>query len=326
MKKLTKAGVALGAIAAALVVPTMPTTSAQESTPTGYTLSVTDGGCELMLIDLATGGLVDLPAGPSEAACAVDLAASPGGVVYGVSGDGGVPASVPQAVDVATLITYSADGAPTVTPINVADADGGGMIYGGIAVSPAGTVYVQLVADEAGCDTGAPPDTTPDTLGNEPEYAGDSVCLYTLDPATGVATLVGTTGLFETPFYGLASCGGLTTIAAEGEVGVYWASQSATTGLATPGPAVTEVPVGYDCNSTVGSPLWALTSPDASGPISPLATEVTISQVDPATGETTAIVAVGDATADLMALAVVPDAAPLPAVAVAEEVAPAFTG
>ena len=39
------------------------------------------------------------------------------------------------------------------------------------------------------------------------------MCLYTLDTGTGVATLVGTTGLFQTPFLGLTWCGGLTTIA-----------------------------------------------------------------------------------------------------------------
>src|SRR5687768_5515546 len=96
MKKLTKVGVALGAMAATLVVPAMPVTSAQETTPTGYTVSMGDDGCELTVIDLATGGLVDLPAAASPDACAIDLAASPAGVVYGVSFDGGMPSSVPQ--------------------------------------------------------------------------------------------------------------------------------------------------------------------------------------------------------------------------------------
>jgi hypothetical protein len=167
------------------------------------------------------------------------------------------------------------------------------------------------------------------------------VCLYSLNPTTGVASLVGTTGLFETPLFGLASCGSLASIALleedeEGITGV-WVSESATTGLATVGPDVETFPIGYDCDSTTGGPLWALTSPEAEGPLSPLATEVSVAQVDPETGATTVVVPVADPTADLMALAVVPDAAPTPpttpttpttapAAAAAAVVAPTFTG
>lgn len=331
MKKLTKVGVALGALAATLILPSVPATSAQEtpSTPTGYTLVAGDSGCELAVIDLTTGALTDLAAGPSEDACALDLAASPAGVVYGITFEGGIPSSTPQAVDAASLVTYSMNGTPTLTPINVPSADEGSLIYGGIAVSASGTLYVHLVTDEAECDTGTTPDTTPDTV-LEPEYAGDSVCLYTLNPSTGVATIVGTTGLFETPFFGLASCGSLTSIsfAQDSEASIaYWTTENASTGEAFPGAVVQSFPVGYDCNSVAGSPLWALTSPESDGPFSPLATQVSVAQVDASTGTITTIVPVSDASADLLGLAVVPTAAPTPPPAASPAVVtPAFTG
>ena len=94
-------------------------------------------------------------------------------------------------------------------------------------------------------------------------------------------------------------------------------------------PAVVEFPLGYDCDSTTGGPLWSLQSPNGEF-VSAQASEVTINTVDPATGALTEIVVVSDSAADLMALAVVPTAAPAPTttidVANANEVAPAFTG
>ena len=70
-------------------------------------------------------------------------------------------------------------------------------------MSASGTIYVHLVDRRARLRHRRPrPSTTLRSI--EPQYAGDSVCLYTLDPGTGVATLVGTTGLFQTPFFGLA--------------------------------------------------------------------------------------------------------------------------
>ena len=213
----------------------------------GYVVTQGDGGCELQQIDLTTGVLTDLPAAASDAACAVDLAVAPNGVVHGIAGG---------EIDDPQLVTYAADGTPTLTPITVAGADNVWMATGGIAVSAAGTVYVHLVVSMPGCDTG----TTPVTSAGTPLYEGDSVCLFTVDAGTGAATLIGTTDLFETVFLQLTSCASTlrTIFATEGFAGLQWATESAATGAATPGPAVDQPLAGYDCAST-GDTLYAVT-------------------------------------------------------------------
>ncbi len=331
MKRFTKVAAALGALAAVIIVPAVPASSVATA-PMGYTVITGDGSCDLATLDLVTGTLTDLPAASSPEACAVDLAAAPDGTVYGIGIPNFSPGSIEggnlaQAAEAGTLVTFAADGTASTTPIVVEDGTEGNTIFGGIAVSASGTIYVHLVTDEPGCDTGNPlPSTTLPAA--EPQYAGDSVCLYTLDAGTGVATLVGTTGLFQTPFFGLSWCAGLLTIADTTENGE-WGTESTSTGEVTIGATVTEFPLGYDCDSTTGGPLWSLQSPNGGG-FGPLANEVTINTVDPATGALTEIVPVSDSAADLMALAVVPTAAPAPTttidVANANEVAPAFTG
>jgi hypothetical protein len=326
MKNIRKIAVGMGVAALLVVGWVAPQTSAEAVAPMGYTVVNSGGSCELATLDLVTGVLTDLPAGPSVEACALDLAASPSGAVYGIGFDSLSMGSIPQAITAGTFVTYAADGTATTMPITVADGSNGNMIFGGIAVSPSGTVYVHLVVDQVGCDTGAPDTSTTAPAG--PAYLGDSVCLYTLDPGTGVATLVGTTDVYQTPFFGIAWCGGLNTLAFNGATGT-WGTESASTGAVTLGPDAQSFPIGYDCDSTAGAPLWSLESPN-SGPLASVqSTEVTISQVNPATGAVTTIVPVVDAAADLMALAVVPTAAPTPTtieVANATEVAPAFTG
>ncbi len=330
MKNVRKLAVGLGVSALLVVGWVAPQTSAEAVAPMGYTVIAGDGSCDLATLDLVTGTLTDLPAASSAEACAIDLAAAPDGTVYGIGIDNFGPVSIDgnlaQAAEVGTLVTYAADGTASTKTIVVEGGTNGGIVYGGIAVSASGTIYVHLVVDEPGCDTGAPSPSTTAPLA-APQYEGDSVCLYTLDAGTGVATLVGTTGIFQTPFLGLTWCGGLTTIAAVGSG--QWGTESTSTGEVSLGAAVTEVPVGYDCDSTTGGPLWSLQSPNG-GIITAQASEVTINTVDPATGALTEIVPVSDSAADLMALAVVPTAAPAPTttidVANANEVAPAFTG
>jgi hypothetical protein len=332
MKNVRKLAVGIGVAALLVVGWVAPQTSAEAVAPMGYTVISGDGSCDLATLDLATGTLTDLPAASSSDACAIDLAAAPNGKVYGI----GIPnfsagsidgANLAQAAEAGTLVSYTADGTASTTPIVVEDGTEGGIIYGGIAVSASGTIYVHLVTDEPGCDTGAPSPTTTAPL-SAPQYAGDSVCLYTLDPGTGVATLVGTTGLYQTAFFGLTWCGGLSTIAATGANG-QWGTESASTGEVTLGAEVSELPLGYDCDSTTGGPLWSLQSPNG-GILTAQATEVTINTVNPATGALTEIAPVSDSGADLLALAVVPSAAPAPTttidVANANAVAPAFTG
>ncbi len=333
MKNIRKLAVGAG-IAAVLVVGWVaPATSGASTTPSpnppkGYTVVLGDGGCELATIDLTTGTLTDLPAGPSAEACAVDLAVSPSGTVYGITDNqilssGNALGAVPAApADAADIVTFAADGTPSAVPITEPDATTIGVASGGIAISPAGVVYVQLVTDNPTCLTGTPPDTTPTTSPAPPAFYADSVCLYTVNPGTGTAAVIGTTGVFETPFFALAWCGGLNTLAF-GE-GISWGTESTTTGAVSLGVAAQAFPVGYDCDSRTGGPLWALSSPNAGLASTPAVSEVNVTQVDPTTGAVTQIVPVSDQSADLLALAVV--ATPEPDVANEVVVAPAFTG
>jgi len=295
------------------------------TTPTGYTTVLSEEGCELAVIDLATGELTDLPAGPSEEACVDDLAISAAGVVYGIRPS---PMNIDKslaAVSPAELVTFSMNGTPTVTPIVDEGGDTGFLAEGGIAVSPSGTIYVHLVTDNPACDTGEEPPV--DTTLLEPEYAGDSVCLFTVDPTTGVASIIGTTGLYETEFLGLAWCGGLVTLA--GAEGLIWATESASDGSVILGADSDVFPAGFDCDSATGGPLYGLATPDG-GQIELGAVEVDVVTIDTATGTATTVASV-DPETDVWALAVVPVAAPTPTTtappaAQAAELTPAFTG
>ena len=308
-------------------VPTT-TVAGAASSATGYTVIQGDGVCDLATVDLTTGQLTDLPAASSAEACAVDLAVTPSGKVWGIWGNFFRSGSItPQAPVSAVLVSYAADGTATTVPITDPLSDGYiGLADGGIAVAPNGTVYVHLVNDNPGCDTGTTPDTT-----IAPLYAGDSVCLFTVNPATGVATIVGTTGLFETVFSQLAWCGGLISTADTSQNGS-WVTESTSTGAVTVGPDIQEFPAGYDCDSTTGSPLYALVGDQIllDGASAPAATGAAVATVDPATGVTTPVAPLSDQAADVMALAVVPTAAPTPttqpAAVAADTVVPAFTG
>jgi hypothetical protein len=329
MKRFSKAAAAFGAFAAAVIVPAVPTISTVSAAeaPMGYVVTEAEVGCELQQVDLTTGALTDLPAPGSEDACAVDLAVAPSGVVYGISlldAEGGGP----------QLVTYAADGTPTITPITVTGDAQPWMAQGGIAVSAGGTVYVQLVARIPGCDTG----TTPDTLLSEPLYEGDSVCLFTLDPSSGAATLVGTTGLFETYFWSLTSCASTlrTLYVDDRSESIIWATESAATGAVTPGAEAVDPVAGYDCASTSDT-LYAVTNPGLGiglpGSVSaPTAEGIPgVGTVDPATGVYTENAELSDPEAFVLALAVTP-AAPAPTTTTttgdvaAVEVTPAFTG
>ena len=333
MKNVRKLAVGVGVAAVLVVGWVAPATSGASTTPSttppkGYTVVIGNGGCELATIDLTTGTLTDLPAGPSTDACATDLAVSPSGTVYGIADNqflsaGSVPGAVPAAqVPAAKIVTFAADGTPSAVPITDPGATAVGLATGGIAVSPAGTVYVQLVTDNPTCLIGTPPDTTPTTSPAAPGFFADSVCLYTVSPATGTAAVIGTTNVLETPFFSLAWCGGLHTLAF-GQSST-WGTESTSTGAVTLGAVAQSVPVGYDCDSRTGGPLWGLSSPNATLTSTPASTEVDVTQIDPATGAVTQIVPVSDQNADLIALAVV--ATPEPEVANANVVAPSFTG
>jgi hypothetical protein len=327
MRNFIKAAAALGAFTIAVIVPAVPTISAvgAAETPKGYVVTEAETGCDLQQVDLTTGVLTDLPAASDSAACAVDLAVSPTGVVHGITQNEGGP----------FLVTYAADGSATQTPITVAGDDGTGLAQGGIAISASGTIYVHLVASIEGCDTGTP-GTVVGTPGAGPLYQGDSVCLFTLDAGSGAATLIGTTGLFETYFFDLTSCtSGLRTLFADNELqAITWATESSATGAVTPGPDADAPLGGYDCAST-GDTLYAVTNP-AAGLGSPNATPAAASMtpgvgtIDTATGAYTETAPLSDPTALVMALGVAPTAVTPPTtsggVADATVVAPTFTG
>lgn len=323
MKKLALACAAAAALLLGTIVVGAGPTSAAGS-PIGYTVAFGEGGCDLATVDLTTGQLTDLPAAPSPEACAIDLAATADGTVWGIWGDSfeGRGTGL-QATSPALLVRYAADGTATTIPITDPDGNSGGLAEGGIAVSPGGTVYVHMVTDNPGCDTGTTPDTT---IG--PQYAGDSVCLFTVDPTTGTATIVGTTGLFQTVFFALAWCDGLLSIAdttGNGE----WVTEDNSTGAVTIGAPVDMLPAGYDCGT--GTPLYALVGEGnfLDGASAPAATSVSVATVNPATGAATIVAPVSDQAVELIGLAVVPAAVtpttPPPAVA-ADTVTPAFTG
>jgi hypothetical protein len=333
MSRWTKGAAALATAAlAAAVFSASPASSAEEA-PAAYTVVLGDSGCELAMVDLTTGALSDLPAGASPLACATDLAVSTDGTVYGLlPGPGSEVDAGPLAVDAARLVTFAADGTPSATPIEVADGTEAFLALGGLAITSGGTVYAQMVTDSPGCDAEA---VSPPSTGLAPTYAGDSVCLFTVDPAAGTATLVGTTGLFETVFAGLTSCSsGLRSVADTSENGTL-VSESATTGLVTPLAPLDTTVSGYDCQST-GDTLYAVVSQGGFGVIGPAAVEASVGTLDQGTGAYTAVAPLSDQGAQLVSLAVVPASAPTPTTeppAVepddtgrGDQVVPSFTG
>lgn len=331
MKKIRTAA-AMVAVAGLTVVGWAVPASSVDATsgPMGYTVAFGEGGCDLATVDLTTGQLTDLPAAPSPDACAVDLAVTPDGTVWGIWTGEGPRGTGLQATSPAMLVRYAADGTATTTPITDPDGNDGFLAQGGIAVSPGGTVYIHMVTDNPGCDTGTP-DDTPDTVIEVPLYAGDSVCLWTVDAGTGTATLVGTTGLFETTFFALAWCNGLLSLAdttGNGE----WVTESTSTGAVTIAAPVDMLPAGYDCNATTGSPLYALVGEGnfLDGASTPAAVAASVATVNPATGATTIVAPVSDQAVELIALAVAPTTVTPPttppAAVAADTVTPAFTG
>lgn len=348
MSTFRKAAAAAGVISLLVVGAALPASSVDTSAPSApsppsvaYTVRTAGDTteCELVRVDLQTGLLSDLPAAPSHEGCAVDLAADPAGHVYGIWNDVLLPDATPSAEPTGAdpvaglLVSYAADGSPHVEPIVVPGATDASIVLGGIAIAPDGTFFVQLRTDEPACDAGSTPGSTGSIPG--PLAAGDSVCLYTLDPATGTATIVGTTGSPMTPFLGISWCGGLTTVAISSDFTTgRWGTESRTTGAVTVGPQVTGFPIGYDCDTRVGSPLFAITAALGSSPTvaAPAAAGGSVVVVDPATGVETTIAPLSEPEADVIGLAIVPSEAPAPtpttaapAVA-ADEVAPAFTG
>jgi len=332
MSLVHRAAAAAAVTSVAVVGWALPASSQDDpaTTPTGFVLVETEAGCELAVLRLESGELIDLPAAPSYEACAVDLAvsaSSTSGVVYGLAiGGGSEPGSL-QAVPSPVLVTYSMDGTASTTPIVVGGGDWDSYPYeGGIAVSPTGTVYVHLISEDPACLVEI------DDSESSATAAAPSVCLFTVDPSTGVATPIGPFGFAELPFGGLSWCGGLVTTGVN--EGLSWATVSASTGAATFGSALDVYPIGYDCDSHAGSPVYALGS-SMKEKNSLGAFDAQLLTIDPATGSATVVAPLSDPDADVLTMAVVPLPAPTPtsttttsapAAAQAAALTPAFTG
>ena len=161
--------VALGLSVGVLAVTTTPATAA----PIAYTTLITDG-CQLATVDLATGAITPLPAGPSGAACVDDLAVAPDGTVYGIS-------DFIDDNNSATLVTFNpTTGAPVTTVAFTGSFTQSFTAHGGIAVDGTGVMYASFTTNEAGCSD----------FGNTIVMA----CLYRIDPTTAAATLIGPSG------------------------------------------------------------------------------------------------------------------------------------
>ena len=248
----------------------------------GYTVIAGDGSCDLATLDLVTGTLTDLPAASSAEACAIDLAAAPDGTVYGIGYDFGPSAPTatcgPGRRGRARFITYAADGTATTTTIAVEDGTNGGMSYGGgIAVSASGTIYVHLVVRRARLRHRRPePDHHPPARSVPRVRRRLRVPLH---PRRGHRRghprghhrhlRDGLPGPLVVRRASRPCRSGTERSNPE------WATESTSTGEVTVGAAAVEAPLGYDCDSTAGGPLWSLQSPNGEI-ITAQATEVTI--------------------------------------------------
>ena len=302
---------------------------------TGFTIMDDGQGlCDLYAIDLATGALTDLPAVPSEAACADDLAVSANGTVYGIAGTqffavGSISPSL-DSVSGAELITFSADGTPSGQSLTIGGAPISGISGGSIAVDAAGTVYV-IAINETTCD---PRLTAPGSYTTGDTFAFS--CLYTVNLSTGELTQVGDGFSPNRSVFGLTSCASnmwslvpglmpLSVNQSPASVGIPWASIDPTTAIATEAGISTQL-LGYDCVAT-GNTVYAMSADgfgltaNAIRPSAPVIPE--LGTVDPTTGVFTETVAMSNPTGYIYwsAFAVLP----IPVEPEPEPVAPNFT-
>jgi len=153
--------------------------------PLAYTTVFTDGGCQIVTVDIANGTTTVLSAAPDPAACVRDLAVAPDGSLWGIDEveDSGGPE--------VTLVQFDpATGAILDSGLLTGTFDFSSLESGGIAFDAAGTLYVHMVTDQFGC-------------------FGAFVCLYRVDPATRASTFVGPSFQPEIPMFFLtANCAG----------------------------------------------------------------------------------------------------------------------
>ena len=307
-----------------------------EAPPAAYTIINASLllSCTLASVDLTDGTVTALPAGGSAEGCVRDLAVAPDGTVWGVRQLQEPPALVQfDPVTGAVLSSDEITGSFDLVALE----------EGGLTFDAGGTLYVQLVTDEPGCDS-------------------DAVCLYTVDPATAVATFVGGPGAAneETSMDILAAdCagnaattessragGGETTSLAESDDDVEAAelfrrldSIDLTTGLVTDGPDFDEgfAVAGLDYDRVSGT-LYAIgtfelnpveestSSTTAATDVAPAEFDSSLFIVDPATAEVTPVAPPSDPNINITTLGIggtCPVPEPVPAPVVLE---PTFTG
>jgi hypothetical protein len=308
--------------------------------PVAYTLTETSllVACRLATVDLTTGEVTELPDAAVADKCASDLAVAPDGGVWGV---------IDQGESAAALLQFDPTTGELLSSTEfTGNFSSARLIEGGLAFDAAGTLYVQLVTDEEGCDESA-------------------VCLYTADPATAVATFVGNPGddNFETSMFTLAaSCAGdmvTTEFSDEGANGAGLEGVDAAalpfrqldfvdaaTGIVTDGPALDDnfVLAGLDYDRVSGV-LYALgttgllgstetTSTSEAAPedaeaqaqpdVQPQVFEAVLYTLDPSTGALTEVAAVTNPELNVETLGIAGACAPPePAPIVLQ---PTFTG
>jgi hypothetical protein len=321
-------GLAVIAVSVVILSSSASSSAPRETPVLGYTvIDNGDGTCDLNSIDLATGQLTDLPAPPSSSACSSDLAVAPDGTVYGIDGDHlYLTGSLDAAVDSdgnPHLIEYDDAGNASITVITNDENFLTGLLHGGIAVDADGTIWAQI-QDATSCANVISPTTG--------LYISDSipmVCLFTIDPVTGVATLVGPSNQSYGMFIGLTSCeSAMRTLGFGADRPVdmpnqpaslllTWSTVDTETGEVIPGSAQSPPP-GYDC-LTSGDTMFALDWHSGSNQLG---------TIDLTTGAFNATVALSDPDASISwySFAVAPPAETTPTTIADEPSVPAFAG
>ncbi len=322
MKKACTAVIVTLTLVAAIAIGSGPSAAAADH-PYGYTVILRqDGSCELGRLDLVTGELTDLPATASPDSCATDLAVDTDGTVYGIvlSQDGAAPtqANGPSLIESnIEVMVFDPDGRPTVTRVRLPDSFDEALVdISSIVVDPQLGFLIQVV----------PQSTDPVCA------TGSGSCLLSYDPATAVATPIGSAELGPDVMGFLTSCADGLIGVAGGPPDERLATVDPLSGIATRGAALVYPTLGLDC-PTGGGPLYALAT------IEVVEDDVGLEMVgtlDPRTGVFSPSAPVSGANGGLFGLGVPPGTAieaGAPStttttidVADADAVAPSFTG
>lgn len=297
MRRLMQRFAAAASLAVGFIAAPVGVTAAPGDAGFAYSTLRSDVGCSLVKIDLATAEVIEYPGlTPSESACVADLAVAPDGTPWGVLGreigdinvDGleGVAEPSGDAPD-AYLVQFDPDTGEVVSDVRLAqDAADGPSLWvseGGIAVNAAG-VFIHAFGNTC--------------------VDGTEICLFEVDPATGIATAIGSSTAYTLFF--LADCDGLITASSD-EGSLVLTDVSATTG-ARSNPRPTGGLYGFDC---AGDQKYALELPQPVQAVAqPQVTQLALVTLDPASGATNLVAAIDPSSADLWALALPPQQVP----------------